>query len=76
MASKIYEDEALWDTKEADYHSWMQANVEDYTADQWAKKEWSKHPDEEKWHVIIPKGHSDTGEELTEDWRDDTEIWI
>ncbi len=68
MAFKIETVEADWDTRQADYHNWMKANVSGYIADQWANKEWSKHPTDEKWHLLIPRGHSDTGEELTEDW--------
>lgn len=63
---KIYIDEGDWATKEAEYHAWMQANVENYNADSWAKIDWCKHETEDKWHLLIPVGHSDTGVELTD----------
>lgn len=68
MAFKIYVDVPSWTVKQAEYHTWMQVNVAGYTANQWAKEAWCKHPDLDKWHVCIPTEHEDEGEELTEDW--------
>ncbi len=68
MAFKIFDNTDDWNTKQAEYHAWMEDNIEGYNADFWAKSEWNKHPGQDKWHLLIPKGHPDTGEELSEDW--------
>ncbi len=68
MTFKIYTNQTTWDTKQTEYHDWMKANVPRYRADQWAKKEWSKHPKDNKWKLGIPEGYPDSGVELTKDW--------
>lgn len=68
---KIFLNVDDWAVQEAIYHKWMEDNVDGYkgNTESWAKVEWNKHPTDDKWHLPIPKGHSDTGVELTSDWR-------
>ncbi len=70
MLFNILLNEDDWNTKQVEDHNWMKANVAGYedNTESWAKIEWNKHPDEEKWHLMIPEGHSDVGVELTSDW--------
>lgn len=66
MPFRIYTNTTDWATKEAEYHAWMGANVSNYNADRWGDVNWNKHPDYDRWHLLIPVGHSDTGVELTD----------